>query len=303
MSETITSLSVIELLERRGARPAIITVEGEATREHSGAEIAERARRLALGLRAAGVEPGEPIGLYGANRPEWVIARLAVGAAGALAAPFDDLLPEEEVAPLIAYNRCQRVFTTREHLARLRGRLGDAEPRWILLDPDPAPHGTIRCHFAKPNPFGAALADDRELLLIFQGPQGYITPSWYPTKHQTGKVVPTWNYVAIHAYGRARTFDEPARLLTHLAALTDRLESPHHLPWKIDDAPRDFIDGLARGIVGVEIALTRIEGKWKMSQNRTEHDRRGVVNGLRARGDGNSLAMADLVEAAMGEAD
>ncbi len=143
MSETITSLSVIELLERRGARPAIITVEGEATREHSGAEIAERARRLALGLRAAGVEPGEPVGLYGANRPEWVIARLAVGAAGALAAPFDDLLPEEEVAPLIAYNRCRRVFTTRDHLERLRGRFGEAEPQWILLDPDPAPDETI----------------------------------------------------------------------------------------------------------------------------------------------------------------
>lgn len=173
----------------------------------------------------------------------------------------------------------------------------------VELDPEPAPYGTIRCHFARPNPFGAALAEDRELLLIFQGPQGYITPSWYPTKHRTGKVVPTWNYVAVHAYGRARTFDAPDRLLAHLAALTDRLESPYHLPWKIDDAPRDFIDGLARGIVGVEIALTRIDGKWKMSQNRGEHDRRGVVNGLRAQGDGASLAMADLVEAAMADAD
>ena len=137
MSEVITPQSMIDLLARRGERPAIITVQGEACQASSGAAIAERASRLASGLLAAGLKTGEPVGLYGANRPEWVIARLAVGAAGGLAAPFDDLLPEEEIAPLIAYNRCRRVFTTQAHLARLRGHFGDDEPDWILLDPEP----------------------------------------------------------------------------------------------------------------------------------------------------------------------
>jgi len=173
----------------------------------------------------------------------------------------------------------------------------------VEIDPAPAPHGTIRCHFAKPNHFGEALSAGNEALLIFQGPQGYITPSWYPTKQQTGKVVPTWNYVAIHAYGRADTFETPNRLLAHLSALTGHFESRYHLPWKLDDAPADFIDGLCRGITGLEIELTRIEGKWKMSQNRGEHDRRGVINGLQAQGDENSLAIADLVATALDNAD
>ena len=173
----------------------------------------------------------------------------------------------------------------------------------IELDPEPAPWGTIRCHFTRPNPHARSVADGQELLVIFQGPQGYVTPSWYPTKRETGKVVPTWNYVAIHAYGTATTFDEVDRLRAHLAALTDRFEAGAAVPWKIDDAPADFIDGLCRAIVGIEIPLTRIEGKWKLSQNRPLHDRRGVANGLRARGDEASLRMAQLVEAASGAAE
>ena len=137
MTEVITAQSVIALLAERGGRPAIITVEGDEARPYAGGAIAEQAERLASGLLASGLEPGEPVGLYGANRPEWVIARLAIGAAGALAAPFDDLLPEEEIAPLIAYNRCRRVFTTRAHLATLRACFAEDGPQWILLDPAP----------------------------------------------------------------------------------------------------------------------------------------------------------------------
>ncbi len=168
----------------------------------------------------------------------------------------------------------------------------------IELDPEPAPWGTIRCHFTRPNPHVQSIANGQELLLIFQGPQGYVTPNWYPSKRETGKVVPTWNYVAVHAYGTATPFEDVASLRAHLAALTDRFEAGSAVPWKIDDAPKDYIDGLCRAIIGFEIRLSRIEGKWKLSQNRPLHDRLGVINGLRAQDDETSLKMAELVEAA-----
>jgi transcriptional regulator len=173
----------------------------------------------------------------------------------------------------------------------------------IELDPEPAPWGTIRCHFARPNPHARCVADGRELLLIFQGPQGYVTPNWYPSKRDTGKVVPTWNYVAVHAYGTATPFEDVASLRAHLGALTDRFEAGSAAPWKIDDAPADYVDGLCRAIIGLEIRLTRIEGKWKLSQNRPRHDRLGVIDGLRAQGGDASLKMAELVEAASGGGD
>jgi transcriptional regulator len=168
----------------------------------------------------------------------------------------------------------------------------------IELDPEPAPWGTIRCHFVRANSHTRSVADGGELLLIFQGPQGYVTPNWYPTKRETGKVVPTWNYVAIHAYGTATLFEDVAALRAHLGALTDRFEARSEVPWKIDDAPADFIDGMCRAIIGVEIRLTRIEGKWKLSQNRQPNDRLGVVDGLRAQGGESKLTMAALIEAA-----
>lgn len=167
----------------------------------------------------------------------------------------------------------------------------------IELCPEPKPFGTVRIHIARANPHAQAIKAGQELLLIFQGPQGYITPSWYPSKHLTGKAVPTWNYVAIHAYGTVRAFEDATKLRAHLAALTDCFEESYHLPWKVDDAPQAFIDGMCRAIIGFEITLSRIEGKWKMSQNKSSHDRIGVVNGLRAQSDGNGQAMADLIEA------
>ncbi len=171
----------------------------------------------------------------------------------------------------------------------------------IELDPEPAPWGTVRCHFVRANPHAQSVADGGELLLIFQGPQGYVTPNWYPSKRETGKVVPTWNYVAIHAYGTATTFEDVAALRAHLGALTNRFEASSAVPWKIDDAPAGYIDGMCRAIIGIEIRLTRIEGKWKQSQNRTRHDRLGVINGLRAQGNETSLKIADSVEAALGD--
>ncbi len=132
-------------------------------------------------------------------------------------------------------------------------------------------------------------------LAIFQGPSAYITPSWYPTRQETGKVVPTYNYVVVHAHGAFRTYEDPELLLRNVRALTELHEAPLDQRWSVDDAPADFIREQLKGIVGIEIQIARLEGKWKVSQNRVHADRQGVIDGLRAAGDVKSLAMADQV--------
>jgi transcriptional regulator len=169
----------------------------------------------------------------------------------------------------------------------------------ILVSPQPAPWGTLHCHFARANGHLQALAGGAEVLAIVQGPQGYVSPAWYPSKAATGKVVPTWNYVAVHAHGTATLHDDPAWLRAHVAALTAHHERGSAQPWSIEDAPPDFIEGMLRAIVGVELRLSGIEGKWKVSQNRPAPDREGVAAALRARGDPASLRMAELVEEAL----
>lgn len=166
----------------------------------------------------------------------------------------------------------------------------------IELDAAVGTHGCLRCHFARANPHAEIVAQGGELLAIFQGPQGYVTPSWYPSKQQSGKVVPTWNYVAIHAYGTATPLADLDALKGHLSRMTAGHEAGYAQPWGVADAPEDFIDGMCKAIVGLEISLSRIEGKWKLSQNRSPSDRAGVVAGLRAAGEPASEAMADLVE-------
>jgi len=152
----------------------------------------------------------------------------------------------------------------------------------VLIDPAPAPYGTLVGHLARPNP--QARGAIGEALTIFQGPEAYITPSWYATKRATGKVVPTWNYVAIHAYGTAEFFDDGDRLLDVVTRLTEREESKRAAPWAVSDAPADFVQGMLKGIIGFAIPITRLEGKWKMSQNRPTEDRAGVIDGLAADG-------------------
>ena len=154
----------------------------------------------------------------------------------------------------------------------------------LLLDANSSERGTLRAHLARANPQVQELAAVSECLVVFQGPQHYISPSLYPTKHETGKVVPTWNYVAIHAAGPIRFFDDPARLLEIVTRLTERHEQARAKPWAVGDAPADFIAGMLRGIVGFEIPIARLEGKWKMSQNRPPADRAGVVAGLTEEG-------------------
>jgi transcriptional regulator len=162
----------------------------------------------------------------------------------------------------------------------------------LLLHPEPAPYGTLVGHLARPNP--QARGAIGEALAIFLGPDAYITPSWYATKRETGKVVPTWNYVAIHAAGPIEFFDDPDRLLDVVTRLTEKQEGPRAAPWAVSDAPADFIQGMLKGIVGFAIPLTRLEGKWKMSQNRPAEDRAGVIAGLAAEGPEDVAALVPV---------
>ncbi|WP_019140537.1 FMN-binding negative transcriptional regulator [Noviherbaspirillum massiliense] len=163
------------------------------------------------------------------------------------------------------------------------------------FDPQPAPFGTLRAHVARSNPVWRDFSADLETLVVFQGAQAYISPSWYATKREHGKAVPTYNYMVVHAYGRMRAVDDPAWLRSLLERLTDRHEAGRPEPWKLADAPPDFIDRQLAAIVGIEISLTRLIGKWKVSQNQPQANREGVVEGLRHAGDENALAMARAV--------
>jgi len=169
----------------------------------------------------------------------------------------------------------------------------DASHVPMLLDRSAGPLGTLYGHIAKPNPQWRAAAPDLLALAVFLGSDAYVTPSWYPTKQQTGKVVPTWNYVAIHAHGRVKFFDDEERLLGLVTRLTEAREAARPQPWAVSDAPAEFIRAHLKGIVGFELSIARLEGKWKMSQNRPAEDRAGVVQGLQG---GGEAAVAELVE-------
>jgi len=168
----------------------------------------------------------------------------------------------------------------------------DASHIPLLLEPEPGPLGRLVGHVARANPQWRTTPDGSAALAIVLGPDAYVSPSWYPSKRETGRVVPTWNYVAIHAHGTVRFFQERERLLDVVARLTDRHEHLRPVHWKVTDAPPDYLDDMLKGIVGVELTIMRIEGKWKASQNKDEADRLGVEEGLRSEGE---AAMASLV--------
>lgn len=167
----------------------------------------------------------------------------------------------------------------------------------LLWDADREPYGTLRGHLARPNPHARAAASPVDALAIFSGPNAYVSPSWYPSKSEHGKAVPTWNYAVVHAYGPLRVIDDVAWLRALVTRLTDREEAAFTKPWRVTDAPDAFLESMLRGIVGVEIEITRLEGKWKLGQNRPEADQDGVVAGLGARSDAPSAALADLTRA------
>jgi transcriptional regulator len=160
----------------------------------------------------------------------------------------------------------------------------------LMLDPDPAPYGTLYGHFSAANPH--AKPASAETLAIFTGPDAYISPNWYKTKDETGKVVPTWNYVAIHAYGTLELFNDAASLHALVSRLTDLHETGIPNPWKVADAPEAYIQGQLKGIVGFRMPITKLQGKWKMSQNRPPADRAGVKAALTE----SNPAVADLIK-------
>jgi transcriptional regulator len=163
----------------------------------------------------------------------------------------------------------------------------------LLIDPVPTPWGTLLGHVARANPVWRTFDSNTEVLAVFQGPQGYITPSWYPSKAQHGKVVPTWNYAVVHAHGPLIIHDNVGWLRKLVTRLTVSQESQREKPWQVTDAPADYVNTMLKAIVGIEIPVRRLQGKWKMSQNRLPQDREGVIQSLESQGDTASLAILD----------
>ena len=165
----------------------------------------------------------------------------------------------------------------------------------LLLNPDEGPYGTLYGHLARANPHCKALAEGVENLVIFAGEQAYISPSFYPSKAEHGKAVPTWNYLAVHAYGTAEVFDDAERLLALVSRLSNKHEADRSDPWSVSDAPADYIDSMLKAIVGFRLPITRLDGKRKLSQNRDAPDQAGVRKGLLANSNPQDHALAHLM--------
>jgi transcriptional regulator len=177
-----------------------------------------------------------------------------------------------------------------------QGLLANAIP--FLINPEASKFGTLQAHMARANGQWRDLSAASDVLVVFQGADHYITPSWYATKQETGKVVPTWNYVMVQARGRPRVIEDATWLRRQIEALTLKQETPRPAPWAVGDAPETFIEMQIKAIVGVEIEIADIGGKWKASQNRPAADRVGVIGGLEALGDEASAEMAAIVREA-----
>ncbi len=165
------------------------------------------------------------------------------------------------------------------------GGVPEASHLPLFLAPEEGPNGTLYGHLARANPHWRGLAAAGRALAVLMGPEAYVSPSLYPSKAEHGKVVPTWNYVAVHASGPVEVFDDPARLLRVVETLTRRHEAGRAEPWAVSDAPEEYVRAQLRGIVGVALRIETLEGKRKLSQNRSEADRAGVIAGLSASAD------------------
>ena len=169
-----------------------------------------------------------------------------------------------------------------------------ATPLPLFLAPEEGPHGTLYGHLARANPQWK-LRPTGDAMALFTGPDAYVSPSWYASKREHGKVVPTWNYVAVHAYGPAEFFEDPDRLLEVVTRLTNLHEQSRAEPWAVTDAPASFVRAQLKGIVGLRLPIARVEGKRKMSQNRSAADRAGVAAGLAASDRASERAAAELI--------
>lgn len=174
------------------------------------------------------------------------------------------------------------------------GAVADHLPLLLHVEADGG--GVLHGHVARANPVWRNHPADTEVLVIFHGPQAYVTPSWYPTKHEHGKAVPTWNYQVVHATGCLRIIDDASWKRNMLDALTNCHEAGFADPWQVSDAPADYIEAMLAAIVGIEIRITRLQGKFKLSQNQPAGNRAGVVAGLRQVGDDNANRIANWIE-------
>ncbi|MBI6975323.1 MULTISPECIES: FMN-binding negative transcriptional regulator [Pseudomonas] len=204
---------------------------------------------------------------------------------------LDDL---PEIQQLIQHTRLAQLVTVGEN-----GLQASHLP--LLLNPDEGPNGTLYGHLAKANPQWRELQNGSEALVIFAGAEAYISPAFYPAKAEHGKVVPTWNYIAVHAYGKPEVFSDDERLLKVVTALTDRHESGRAQPWRVSDAPADYIDGMLKAIVGFALPIERLVGKRKLSQNRSAADMAGVRDGLAASADVRDQTLARFIPQGVSE--
>ncbi|PRC94211.1 Transcriptional regulator [Solimicrobium silvestre] len=166
----------------------------------------------------------------------------------------------------------------------------------FLVDATRGEYGTLIGHVARANSIWKSFSSEIASVIIFQGPQGYITPSWYPSKHRHGKAVPTWNYTVVHAHGIPRAIEDKDWLLQHVTTLSDLYESKRAMPWRVSDAPSEYIDSMLNTIIGIEIPINAVVGQWKMSQNKPLSDKLGIIEGLHEHVDENSQQMVALVK-------
>lgn len=165
----------------------------------------------------------------------------------------------------------------------------------FVLDVQHGAHGRLLGHVSRANPVWRQLADGAPSVVMFMGPHAYITPSWYPGKHQHGKVIPTWNYVTVHAHGMARAIEDTEWILDVINRLTDAQESRRDTPWRVSDAPAAYIDQMLKAVVGIEIKIERLEGRLKVSQDEDKQDRLGAVEGLRRTSHAPAQILSGLV--------
>ena len=165
----------------------------------------------------------------------------------------------------------------------------------FVLHEDRGGFGTLIGHVARKNPLWESFSRELESAIVFQGDNAYITPSWYPTKHEHGKAVPTWSYAVVHAYGNPKVIEDREWLFEHVNEITEVHEESQRLPWKVSDAPSEFIEKLLGVIVGIEIPITRLKGKMKLGQNRPEPDKLGMVAGLMSKGSDQAQGLANLL--------
>lgn len=201
-------------------------------------------------------------------------------------------------------------FNREDDEDELRRLVAGVRAGWLVTSrPDAAPSATylpimwrddkVIAHFARANPHWREIEPEAPALLIITGPDAYVTPAWYAAKAEHGKVVPTWNYSAVHLSGLARIHEDPEWLRMAVEELTDEHEHSREEPWHVSDAPSTYIEGQLRGIVGVELLVTNVEGKMKLSQNRSRGDREGVVAGLRQSARPGEQSVADQMATAL----